>query len=81
VRENAVDADGEKPEPRLFNVLVPGPKLGQLGLSTGCEVEDVKENDRRRVLLERIREVKLLAARAGHLEIRCFLTYFEHLRQ
>jgi len=58
---------------------VPGPKLGQLGPSTTCEIEHVEKEDKRLVLLERVCERELVAARGGQLELWRLIPDRKHL--
>ena len=76
--ENRVDADTEYADAIGDRIVVPGPKLGQLGPSTTGEVEHIEKEDESPVLFERISERQLLAARRRQLEVGRPVTHLQH---
>jgi hypothetical protein len=78
VREDRVDADAEDANSVGDRVVVPGPKLGQLGPSTTSEVEHIEKEDERAVLGQRVREGELLAAGGRKLEFRGLVPNLQH---
>jgi len=81
VREHGIDADAEDADPVGDRIVVPGPKLGQLGPSTAGEVEDVEEKDEGAEFLQPIRERELLAAGRRQLEVRSLVPYLQHFEE
>jgi hypothetical protein len=69
VGEDRVHTDGVDADIGLGQLLVPGPQLGQLGLSTRGEVEDVESKHRGPVATEGFRELDVLSTGAGELQI------------
>jgi hypothetical protein len=78
VRKDRVDADGVDTDPVGNRLLVPGPKLGQLSPSTTCEVEHIKKEDERLVLVERLGERELMTPRGRQLEVWGAVSDSEH---
>jgi hypothetical protein len=78
VREDRVDADAVDADAVGDRVVVPGPKLGQLGPSTTSEVEDIEKEDQRTMFLERCGERELVAACGRQLEVRRLVTNLQH---
>ena len=78
--ENRVDADAVDADAVGDRIVVPGPKLGQLGPSTTCEIEHLEKEDERAIFLERVAERELLAARRGQLEVGRLVPNLQHPR-
>ena len=76
--ENRVDADAVDADAVGDRIVVPGPKLGQLGPSTTGEVEDVEKEDDGAMLLQRIAERELLSTCSRQLEVRGLVPNGEH---
>jgi hypothetical protein len=80
VAENGIDADPIDADAVGYRVIVPRPKLGQLGPSTAGEVEDIEKEDERAVLLKSLLERQFLAGRGRQLEVRRLLPYLQHYK-
>lgn len=57
---------------------MPGPKLGQLGRSTTCEIEDIEEEDERLVLLKGVSKGEVVSAGGRQLEVRRLISNRQH---
>ena len=79
--ENRVDADAVDADAVGDRIVVPGPKLGQLGPSTAGEVQDVEQQDEGAEFLQPIGERELLAAGRRQLEVRSLVPYLQHLEE
>jgi hypothetical protein len=80
VREDRVNTDGVDADAVGDRVVVPGPKLGQLGPSTTREIEDIEKKDERSIFFQCLTKRQLLAACRGQLEVRRLVPDLQHTK-